>query len=256
MLSGLTGDNGVFAAGTPGAFPTATYNSTNYWVDVTFAPRPRQRTGHHLARGASASPRTRRSPARSPPPTPTATPLTYAIAGGADAGALHHRRHDRRAPLPHRAQLRGPGRRRRQQRLQPDGQRLRRHLAAVERAVAVTVTDVVENRARPTAAIVAPATNEDAAAVQINLLAGASDPDGDALVVVSAGHGHLVERVPHRRLHARRGAGSSPSIPPVRRPRRGPVRDRDGRLHDQRRRSNPARRQHRDDRRRGPRRGR
>ena len=28
--------SGVFAAGTPGVFPTASYNASNYWVDVTF----------------------------------------------------------------------------------------------------------------------------------------------------------------------------------------------------------------------------
>lgn len=41
------------------------------------------------------------------------------------------------------------------------------------------------NIAPTVAPIVAPATNEDAAAVQIDLLAGASDPDGDALSVVT-----------------------------------------------------------------------
>ena len=30
--------SGVFAAGTPGVFPTATYNASNYWADVTFVP--------------------------------------------------------------------------------------------------------------------------------------------------------------------------------------------------------------------------
>ena len=30
--------SGVFAEGTPGTFPTASYNSSNYWVDVTFIP--------------------------------------------------------------------------------------------------------------------------------------------------------------------------------------------------------------------------
>ena len=40
---GASGGNGVFADGTPGAFPTATYNASNYWVDVTFVPDARQR---------------------------------------------------------------------------------------------------------------------------------------------------------------------------------------------------------------------
>ncbi|MPZ30959.1 MAG: DUF4082 domain-containing protein [Rhodospirillales bacterium] len=30
--------SGVFADGTPGVFPTATYNASNYWADVTFVP--------------------------------------------------------------------------------------------------------------------------------------------------------------------------------------------------------------------------
>jgi hypothetical protein len=30
--------SGVFADGTPGVFPTATYNGSNYWADVTFIP--------------------------------------------------------------------------------------------------------------------------------------------------------------------------------------------------------------------------
>jgi hypothetical protein len=36
VLSGLTGNNGVFAAGQTGLFPTQSYNANNYWVDVTF----------------------------------------------------------------------------------------------------------------------------------------------------------------------------------------------------------------------------
>ncbi len=36
VLSGVTGGNGVFAAGGTGLFPTIAYASTNYWVDVTF----------------------------------------------------------------------------------------------------------------------------------------------------------------------------------------------------------------------------
>lgn len=82
VLSAITGSNGVFAVG-PGGFPTLTYNSTNYWVDVTFQQ------------------------------------------------------------------------------------------------------SLVVNAAPTVAAIAAPATNEDAAAVQVDLLAGASDPDGDAISVVT-----------------------------------------------------------------------
>ncbi|GAB3970766.1 hypothetical protein GCM10029978_044720 [Actinoallomurus acanthiterrae] len=34
-----SGGNGVYAYGATSAFPTGTYQSTNYWVDVVFAPR-------------------------------------------------------------------------------------------------------------------------------------------------------------------------------------------------------------------------
>lgn len=36
LASGASGGNGVFAAGSPGSFPTGSFNASNYWVDVTF----------------------------------------------------------------------------------------------------------------------------------------------------------------------------------------------------------------------------
>jgi hypothetical protein len=36
LASGIDGGNGVFNYGVPGTFPTRTFNSTNYWVDVLF----------------------------------------------------------------------------------------------------------------------------------------------------------------------------------------------------------------------------
>jgi hypothetical protein len=36
--SSSTGGNGVYVYGTGGTFPTATYQASNYWVDVVFAP--------------------------------------------------------------------------------------------------------------------------------------------------------------------------------------------------------------------------
>lgn len=36
LASGIDGGNGVFNYGVPGTFPTRTFNSTNYWVDVIF----------------------------------------------------------------------------------------------------------------------------------------------------------------------------------------------------------------------------
>src|SRR6185503_10456943 len=38
IASGSTGGNGVYGYGSGVTFPKETYNSTNYWVDVLFAP--------------------------------------------------------------------------------------------------------------------------------------------------------------------------------------------------------------------------
>jgi phosphodiesterase/alkaline phosphatase D-like protein len=38
LANGVDGPNGVYRYGTGGGFPDSTYNSTNYWVDVVFAP--------------------------------------------------------------------------------------------------------------------------------------------------------------------------------------------------------------------------
>jgi hypothetical protein len=37
-LTAITGANGVYAYGGPGLFPTGSYQSTNYWIDVVFTP--------------------------------------------------------------------------------------------------------------------------------------------------------------------------------------------------------------------------
>jgi hypothetical protein len=39
LSSALSGGNGVYAYGSSGLFPTSTYNSTNYYVDVAFKPQ-------------------------------------------------------------------------------------------------------------------------------------------------------------------------------------------------------------------------
>jgi hypothetical protein len=39
LSSALSGGNGVYSYGTSGMFPTSTYNSTNYFVDVAFRPQ-------------------------------------------------------------------------------------------------------------------------------------------------------------------------------------------------------------------------
>ena len=77
--------SGVFAEGTPGVFPTASYNASNYWADVTFVPTPtaRRSSPRRASLGLAENQLARRD--ASPRPMPTADPLTYAIAGGADA---------------------------------------------------------------------------------------------------------------------------------------------------------------------------
>ena len=38
QLTAPTGGNGVYSYGSGNVFPTNTYNATNYWVDVVYAP--------------------------------------------------------------------------------------------------------------------------------------------------------------------------------------------------------------------------
>ena len=38
LANGVSGGNGVFAYGASSAFPTQTWNTANYWVDVVFSP--------------------------------------------------------------------------------------------------------------------------------------------------------------------------------------------------------------------------
>src|SRR5207244_13356006 len=40
LADGEQGGNGVYQYGTGGGFPTQTYNSANYWVDVVFTTTP------------------------------------------------------------------------------------------------------------------------------------------------------------------------------------------------------------------------
>ena len=40
LASGVSGANGVYAYGASSAFPTQSWNTTNYWVDVLFQPGP------------------------------------------------------------------------------------------------------------------------------------------------------------------------------------------------------------------------
>src|SRR5262249_48166290 len=50
LRDGLDGSNGIFAYGPSGTFPTTTFQSSNYWVDVVFE------TGATLPTVVSVSP--------------------------------------------------------------------------------------------------------------------------------------------------------------------------------------------------------
>ena len=40
LANGVSGGNGVYAYGTNSVFPTQTFSSSNYWVDVVFRQGP------------------------------------------------------------------------------------------------------------------------------------------------------------------------------------------------------------------------
>ena len=78
--------SGVFADGTPGGFPTATYNASNYWADVTFVPTIVANSAPVITSAAAlTSPENRLTVGTITATDANANPLTYAIAGGADA---------------------------------------------------------------------------------------------------------------------------------------------------------------------------
>ncbi|WP_147154271.1 N,N-dimethylformamidase beta subunit family domain-containing protein, partial [Reyranella soli] len=77
---------GVFADGTPGVFPNASYNNSNYWVDVTFVPASANNSAPVITSGTTfTSPENRSLVTTITATDANANPLTYAIAGGADA---------------------------------------------------------------------------------------------------------------------------------------------------------------------------
>lgn len=43
LANGVDGPNGVYRYASSSGFPTSTYRSTNYWVDIVYTPRQRQR---------------------------------------------------------------------------------------------------------------------------------------------------------------------------------------------------------------------
>ena len=89
LASGASGGNGVFAPGSPGAFPTASFNASNYWVDVTFEPGGSGAVNQPPVITSSASitsPENRLVAGTVIATDPNGDALTYALSGGADAG--------------------------------------------------------------------------------------------------------------------------------------------------------------------------
>ena len=122
--------------------------------------------------------------------------LTYAIAGGADAARFTINAADRRAALPDRAELRGPADAGANNVYDLTVSASATAAGRGHQAVAVTVTDVSRPTQPPTIAADRRADHQRGRGgpVQINLLAGASDPEGDPITVLSPDHRHLVER--------------------------------------------------------------
>ncbi len=183
VLSGL---GGVYATG-PGSFPTATYQSTNYWVDVSFQQSLGGSAPVFTSNATLSSAENQTLAGTVHATDADGDAVTYAIAGGVDAGLFTINASTGELRFKTAPDFEAPG---------DSGANNIYNLtvsasdgtSATQQALAVTVTDVVEtgpNRAPTISAITAPATNEDAAAVAINLLAGASDADGDPITVLT-----------------------------------------------------------------------
>ena len=88
LANGVDGANGVYRYGTGGGFPTNTYQSTNYWVDVVFNTSAADTTPPTV---------TANSPAANATGVPTTTTVTATfsepIQAGTAALALDRRRH-------------------------------------------------------------------------------------------------------------------------------------------------------------------
>jgi hypothetical protein len=55
LANGVSGGNGVYVYATGGGFPSNTFNSTNYWVDVVFTPTPTWSISGTITGGAGAT---------------------------------------------------------------------------------------------------------------------------------------------------------------------------------------------------------
>ncbi len=82
VLTAAAGNNGVFANGRPGAFPTQSYLSSNYWVDVAFEPTAS--TGS----AASNEPAPSNSASVTPSLSLAVAPATIAENGGVATGTV------------------------------------------------------------------------------------------------------------------------------------------------------------------------
>ena len=177
--------SGVFADGTPGVFPTASYNAANYWTDVTFVPSPGSNSPPVFTSPMAASAAENQLVAA----TLTATDansdtLTYAITGGADAALFTVNAQTGVLSFVATPNFEAPA---------DAGANNVYDLTvsvsdgiapAVVQALAISVSDI--NEAPTIAPIAAPSTNEDVTGpIEINLLSGASDPENDTVTVLS-----------------------------------------------------------------------
>ena len=92
--------SGVFADGTPGVFPTATYNASNYWADVTFVPATANNSAPVITSGAAfTSPENRLARRHDHRDRRQRQPAHLRDRRRGRRRALHHRRPDRPAAL-------------------------------------------------------------------------------------------------------------------------------------------------------------
>ena len=180
-----TGANsGVFADGTPGVFPTATWNASNYWADVTFVPGAANAAPAFTSAAALIAPENQQAAGTISAIDANGNSLAYAIAGGADAARFAIDASTGALSFVSAPDYETPG--------DVGGNNVYDVIVsvsdgiapAVTQALTITVTDVAENNA--------PVFTSSAAlsAAENQLAAGAlsaTDADGDALAYAIAG---------------------------------------------------------------------
>ncbi len=180
----LTAGSGVFAPDTTGAFPTMSFNASNYWVDVNFVPDNANNKPAFTSPGTASAAENQLAAATLSATDANGDPLTYAIVGGVDAARFTVNASTGVLSFVSAPDFEAPADAGANNVYDITVGVRDNHGATVTQALAITVTNA--NEAPTIAAIAAPNTNEDAAnPVQINLLAGATDPEGNTISVLS-----------------------------------------------------------------------